>query len=1371
MSIRHIKQRTCKTRAARTVVVLLAAVGMLFCSGRARAGLQVYWPLETGSGATAYDSSPNGRNGTITGATWDTSVPSTLLGTSTRSLSFAGNDNDRVQSTWAGVLGTDPRTMSAWINTSDTQATIMSWGKNTDEQKWVFRTEGQVLRVENNGGWIKGTTDVVGNGWHHVAATWENDGSPNVNEVKFYVDGVPDTISSSGGNPVNTVANFDYRLGVAESNSKDYTGKIDDAAVWNQALTPIQISYLASGFKTPLNVLAQSPEYDYDAALDTTGNAIWESETTNTDRNWTFDKSAAPVSVSSWFGGITKAYDFGGSLGTDPTDATTGSYLGSAIDGPNNETASWEFWIKPDDLTGQEVLFESGGGTNGVSLVLNGATLEFTTKQGGNTDTATHTFSAVPNDFVQIVAVSDNATNGMYLYVNAQQVDSTPDTPDWTTGTDGSGLATVNNQLSGPYSGYGDFEGRMARIRMYDSALSGEDVVTTYRAMSGLNETGGWIVNLDAALDRPGSGTWYDLAVNRDGTFSGTPTPDLVSDTNWKLLTHSYDNPATMATFDGLNDTKDATFEIVFRPDSLAAGDKVTLWETGGTTIGSSFTLDGSTLQFAVKDSNLKTASFDIAPYFELDGSGNVTDGDFLHAMAVVDLTADTIGLYVNGRLVNTATGGNWSDWSGGDGAGLGTHSGSTAGALGDAYKNPFPGEIALFRLYGSGSGMKLTADQIAANFASVTGYDKVWETNGGNWHTAADWAPDGVPTASNNALIDAGLTSNLTGGTADANDLLLKGTLDWSGGSLAASNLIVDGGTVESSVTATSAGAVSLESQDGTFDTTSGTLTLSGDISGSGGMTKLGTGALTLSGANTYSGGTVNGDGTTANRGTIRLGSDPVGTVGSITSSPIGTGTLTFQAGWLTSDGTTARDILNPVVFGAGDGNAAYLGDPVNTGTLTFKGPGTLTANRGIHVESLVIYEGVLGGGSGGIDKKGPGKLILSGNNTYGTTTRVSSGILQVGNGGTSGSLGGGAVTIDNATLALGRSDGVTLTQAIDMLNGSKIDAMTGANTISGTLDMNDSSGMTVTLEVDGGATLILNSGNIGVDNTTIYLQGAGDGTINKSIASGAGVATIIKDGTGKWTLTSGANNWTVGPLTINAGTLALGAAGAVPNTPTIDVAAGATFDVSALPAPGFVLGAAQTIMGDGTVLGTIAGSGDVAPGTSPGILTASAINAGAGMAFSFEFTELGSPHYSTPPDIRNDVLALTDPTDPFSSTSLGPANVVDIYFNLTSLTSYGLYRGGFFTDRDIDFLDEIKDATFNYFVSGDGNGLARSYGGVNYYTLSEYGYWSVNISTVPDGDGYVMQLQTVPEPITILAVGVGISGLGGYIRKRRRR
>ena len=61
---------------------------------------------------------------------------------------------------------------------------------------------------------------------------------------------------------------------------------------------------------------------------------------------------------------------------------------------------------------------------------------------------------------------------------------------------------------------------------------------------------------------------------------------------------------------------------------------------------------------------------------------------------------------------------------------------------------------------------------------------------------------------------------------------------------------------------------------------------------------------------------------------------------------------------------------------------------------------------------------------GSGSLTKLGTGTLTLTGSNTYSGGTTISGGTLQIGDGGTSGSITG--VVFDNANLAFDRSNDV---------------------------------------------------------------------------------------------------------------------------------------------------------------------------------------------------------------------------------------------------------------------------------------------------------------------------------------------------------
>src|SRR5205085_936458 len=114
------------------------------------------------------------------------------------------------------------------------------------------------------------------------------------------------------------------------------------------------------------------------------------------------------------------------------------------------------------------------------------------------------------------------------------------------------------------------------------------------------------------------------------------------------------------------------------------------------------------------------------------------------------------------------------------------------------------------------------------------------------------------------------------------------------------------------------------------------------------------------------------------------------------------------------------------------------------------------------------------------GFTKSGSGVLILAGANIY-TSTTVSAGTLQVGNGGTTGTLGSGAVT-NSGSLAFARSDNFTVANPISG-NGSVSQIGAGTTILTGA---NTYTGFTVisagTLQVGNGGT----TGSLGISAVT---------------------------------------------------------------------------------------------------------------------------------------------------------------------------------------------------------------------------------------------------------------------------------------------
>ena len=121
--------------------------------------------------------------------------------------------------------------------------------------------------------------------------------------------------------------------------------------------------------------------------------------------------------------------------------------------------------------------------------------------------------------------------------------------------------------------------------------------------------------------------------------------------------------------------------------------------------------------------------------------------------------------------------------------------------------------------------------------------------------------------------------------------------------------------------------------------------------------------------------------------------------------------------------------------IFGGTVGTVT-VGTPINVHNLTFLTNGysltgstltlggvtpTVTTNPAVTTTIGAVIDG-----ASGLVKAGTGTLSLTGTNTYSGGTTISAGTLQVGNGGTTGSIVGDV--IDNGALALNRSDAADL-------------------------------------------------------------------------------------------------------------------------------------------------------------------------------------------------------------------------------------------------------------------------------------------------------------------------------------------------------
>jgi hypothetical protein len=157
-------------------------------------------------------------------------------------------------------VGDAPRTIMAWIRTSpaNENQTIFGYGANSNGQRFSLRTNGsagspanQPLRLEVQGGFIVGSTNLNDGNWHHIAVVcddFDSSGTMNVNESKLYVDGRLEVISNRGSREINTAAGSIPVLGGSNHGSNySFAGAIDELRLYPLALSQAQVKAIHDG--------------------------------------------------------------------------------------------------------------------------------------------------------------------------------------------------------------------------------------------------------------------------------------------------------------------------------------------------------------------------------------------------------------------------------------------------------------------------------------------------------------------------------------------------------------------------------------------------------------------------------------------------------------------------------------------------------------------------------------------------------------------------------------------------------------------------------------------------------------------------------------------------------------------------------------------------------------------------------------------------------------------------------------------------------------------------------------------------------------------------------------------------------------------
>lgn len=388
------------------------------------------------------------------------------------------------------------------------------------------------------------------------------------------------------------------------------------------------------------------------------------------------------------------------------------------------------------------------------------------------------------------------------------------------------------------------------------------------------------------------------------------------------------------------------------------------------------------------------------------------------------------------------------------------------------------------------------------------------------DWNTTANWTPSGVPTGTDNVLIPAGFTVNVSG-TAICSNLTIASTSTLN---IPNNTFTVNGTTSISGTLNHTAGGTNARTFIGTVTVNSGgawnnsgnsPVFYRGGISNNGNFTS-GTGVQTFNTNAQAIYGNININSITVT--VVTLSNNGVLT---IPTTLTGSGTVTNISGsTLTIGGTSSITNFNnggTTNIGGTGAVSTVLANFINTGTLNLGGTGNIT--------------GITNNAGGTVNLADSG-TIANFNNATATS------VLQITDANTNittltATVAGNTVNYNGVTQVI---KGTTYSNLI--VSGSGVKTLSAATTTNATLTLNNNTSLnmsTFALTLNGN---LINNGSGAITGTTGGVNISGGNTQNIAGFTTTGIVNINKTGGTVATLTGNVNG---GGLTMTSGTLSL--------------------------------------------------------------------------------------------------------------------------------------------------------------------------------------------------------------------------------------
>jgi autotransporter-associated beta strand protein len=362
--------------------------------------------------------------------------------------------------------------------------------------------------------------------------------------------------------------------------------------------------------------------------------------------------------------------------------------------------------------------------------------------------------------------------------------------------------------------------------------------------------------------------------------------------------------------------------------------------------------------------------------------------------------------------------------------------------------------------------------------------------------------------------------------------------------------------------------------------------------------------------------------------------------------------------------------------------------------------------------------------------------RLVVAGampSNSLAITTQ-NGGTLQIGTGGTTGSISSANGINNNGNVVFNRSDSHDVANMIGgsgdvHQNGGGTTVLTGANSYTGVTTINNG-----TLQIgDGGIDGTLGNGGNVVNDSNLAFNRMDSYTVTNTISGGG---AVYQNGSGVITLT--ANNTYAGTTTVNAGTLRI----------TGTHSGGGAFSVE----NGATLGGT----GNTGAPVTVKGGGTLAPGASIGVLTMASLDLQASSTFEMEVNTTDGAENADKAVVTTGGVSIapgepagTQPTLRFVFT---PAVIADYgplgktFIVIQKDSAGAVTPGSQFANAPDDTL--VVDGLLSYIV--------------------DYNYTGAAFNGTGNGNDVAVTFIEVPEPA---AAGVGAMAVAAQMLRRRRR